>query len=139
MRHTNLLAMVLLGSFVLFNPLSYSNTDGNKSNKKFSWPSLPATGFIKGRAATKADVDKRQAVFAYLNGKTKSTPIDIQLPQYGLIKNQQTNKMIPVIVLQAEVVQGQEMIGYIVIANNLRAVTTRKNIKLLGNKCCPKH
>jgi len=139
MRNNNPLTMFLLVTIILFNPLTFSNTVADKASKTKAWPSLPVAGFIKGRVATKADVDKRHAVFAYLNGKTKSTPINIQVPQYGVIKNLKTNKMVRVIVLQAEVVQGREWIGYVDISTKLRAVITRKRIKLLGTKCCPKH
>jgi len=139
MRDKKPLTIILLG-IVLFNPLTFSNTTADKVKGKFAWPSLPSTGFIKGRVATKSDVDKRHAVFAYVNGKNKSTPInDIQVPQYGLVKHHDSKKLVPVIVLQAEVVQGTPMIGYLNLSTKKRAVTVRKSVKLLGNKCCPKH
>ncbi len=138
MRYQNLVTLLLVNMALLFSSLSLSNALGVEKTK-YRWPALPVTGFIKGRVATKKDVDKRIAVFAYLNGKTKSMPINIAVPQYGLIKNSKTNKIFRVIILQAELIQGQEWIGYVDIATRLRAVIRRKQIKLLGNKCCPQH
>ena len=139
MQKKQSLATFIFGFLFLFSSLGYGNTGKVTKKAKFSWPELPSSGFIKGRVATKADVDKRNAVFAYLNGKKKSTPINITLPQYALVKHHKTNKMIPVIVLQAEVVQGTEMIGYLDLSTKKRAVTVRNRVKFLGTKCCPKH
>ncbi|VAW81099.1 hypothetical protein MNBD_GAMMA12-3433 [hydrothermal vent metagenome] len=141
MRHKkNWVSLLLVGITLLFSSLTLSSPithAGTAEKIKQRWPALPMTGFIKGRVATKKDVDKRIAVFAYLNGKTKSMPIDIEVPQYGLIKNHKTKKILRVIILQAELIQGQEWIGYVDITTRLRAVIRRKQIKLLGNKCCP--
>lgn len=50
-----------------------------------SWPSLPTTGFIKGRPATEQDIDDGNAVFVASgpNGKVLGQPIDIDIPQYA--------------------------------------------------------
>ena len=137
MRNGKLQKVLILGLLFIFNPSSFSNAIADKSSNlvaSFSWPKLPDKGFIKGRAATKSDVDKRNAVFAYVHDKNKSTPIDIHLPQYALVKHTTTNKMIPVIVLQAEKVQGTDMIGYLDLSTNKRAVTVRNRVKFLGTK-----
>ena len=138
MHTKNWLSSLALFSLIIFNPITHSNTlagdSATESAKNAPWPALPTSGFIQGRAATKADVDKRDAVFAYLNGPTKSIPVDIPVPQYGLVKHNQTGEMIRIIVLQAEKVQGQDMIGYIVIDTKIRAVIPRTRVTFLGSK-----
>src|SRR5215510_39154 len=66
------------------------------------WPPLPKQGFISGRVATPADVAAGNAVFSTAVGGAsgKSTPIEIEIPQYAYYKEGGTK--IPVIVLQAE-------------------------------------
>ncbi len=98
------------------------------------WPPLPDSGFIKGRAATKADVDQRNAVFAFIKDDEKSTPLNIPIPQYGLLTTPGSKKTTPVIIIQAEKVRGMDMVGYVNLKNNKRAVTLLKKVKLLGKE-----
>ncbi|MBV8650675.1 MAG: hypothetical protein JO255_04360, partial [Alphaproteobacteria bacterium] len=46
-----------------------------------TWPALPATGFVAGRAALPEDIDKGDAVFAVKATK----PLPVTIPQYGIL------------------------------------------------------
>jgi len=98
-----------------------------------SWPKLPTHKYIKGKSALKIDVDEKRAVFAYLRAATSSTPINILIPQYGLLKTSQSDKQLRIIVIQAESFNGMNMLGYIDIQTGIRAITLMKNVKLLGD------
>ena len=101
------------------------------------WPKLPTEGFISGKPATKADVDADRAVFAYVNGKGKSTPLTITIPQYAFMKKKGQDKKIRIIVVQAEKVNGMNVVGYINIKTGKRAITLLKHVKLLGQSISP--
>jgi hypothetical protein len=75
-----------------------------------SWPPLPQTGYISGRAATKADVAAGNAAFVLeVDGIVIGKPMAITVPQYAY--NVEGKNKIPVIVIQAEEAQGFKMIG----------------------------
>ena len=74
------------------------------------WPPLPSQGFIVGRAATKADVDAGNAVFvAADDDRVIGVPLALEIPQYAYFVD--NGKRIPAIILQAEEVQGQTLLG----------------------------
>ena len=73
-----------------------------------AWPPLPQRGFISGRVATPADVAAGNAVFSASAGggaTVKSSPLQIQIPQYAYYVQGGTKTQ--AIVLQAEVVHTQ--------------------------------
>src|ERR1700728_412281 len=76
-----------------------------------SWPPLPATGFISGRAATDEDVAAGNALFVLKGyGTYFGKPLDIVIPEYAyLIKK--GAKPVPVIVVQAESGGGIKLFG----------------------------
>jgi hypothetical protein len=78
-------------------------------NASENWPPLPSKAFIKGRAATKADVDRGRAVFILDDGgKIVGRPIEMTIPQYGYFKDDR----VFVIVIQAEKApDGRRFIG----------------------------
>lgn len=69
------------------------------------------TPFLSGRVATEEDVKKGVAVF-YISESDDLKPIDIALPSCAILIDQEENKETPVIIIQAEKSQGQEIIGY---------------------------
>lgn len=70
-----------------------------------AWPALPTHGFVAGRAATQEDVAVGNAAFA--TGSAQSTPLQIEIPQYALYKDE--GKKIPVILVQAEAAAGKQI------------------------------
>lgn len=69
------------------------------------------TPFLSGRVATEEDVKKGVAVF-YIRETDDLKPIDITLPVCAILIDQEENTETPVIIIQAEYSQGQEIIGY---------------------------
>jgi hypothetical protein len=95
------------------------------------WPALPTTGFVTGRAAVAADVEMGNAIFVGTKqGKAIGKPIAIAIPQYGVL----TVPNLPVIVVQAEEVDGEKLYGtrdfqggeYVVKGEHLKLLGTRK-------------
>lgn len=96
------------------------------------WPALPKTEFISGRVATLKDIDVKKAAFvSESGGKPVGKPLKMKIPQYAYyIENK---KKIPVIVIQAEEVRGQNVIG----ARRLdgkEVIGALPEFKLLGTK-----
>ena len=94
------------------------------------WPALPKTGFISGKAATQADVDAGNAVFAaQVGSEIIGKPINITIPQYAY--HLEKGKRIRVIIIQAEEAQGQKIIGAKIIAGG-ELVGLLNEFELLG-------
>lgn len=71
------------------------------------WPALPTSGFITGRAATKADVAAGNAGFALADGSVQmSSPLPIDIPQYAYFND--AGMQVPVILIQAEEARGKK-------------------------------
>jgi len=101
--------------------------------KQLLWPPLPVTGFIKGRAATTDDVASGAAAFALQSkGKADGRPLDIEIPQYALLRDDKTGRDIPVIIIQAETNGAMEVVGCIGIFDKVVRIATLKEVKLLG-------
>jgi hypothetical protein len=91
-----------------------------------SWPALPTTGFITGRAALPEDIDKGDAIFAVKSTK----PLTVTIPQYGIL----IVPNLPVIVVQAEESNGKKLFGvrdfqggeYVVLGEHLKLLGTKK-------------
>jgi hypothetical protein len=96
-----------------------------------SWPPLPTTGFISGRAATDKDVADGNAVFALrAYGVAFGKPLDVVIPQYAyLIRNGQ--QKLPVIVVQAEEGKGIKIFG-IRDFDGITATAKQSELQLLG-------
>jgi hypothetical protein len=96
-----------------------------------SWPPLPTTGFISGRAATDKDVADGNAVFALrAYGVAFGKPLDVVIPQYAyLTKNGQ--QKLPVIVVQAEEGKGIKIFG-IRDFDGTTATAKQSELQLLG-------
>ena len=96
-----------------------------------TWPPLPTEDYTKGRAATRDDVDEGRAVFVgELNDIMIGIPIDITIPQYAYL-NRDGNKQ-AVIVIQAELVQNEKIIGAKLL-NGQDIAGFMKDFELLGS------
>ena len=104
---------------------------GADQNAGQTWPPLPTTGFVSGRAATDKDVADGNAVFvlrAY--GVAFGKPLDLVIPQYAyLIRNGQ--QKLPVIVVQAEDGKGIKIFG-IRDFDGKTATAKQSELQLLG-------
>jgi hypothetical protein len=95
-----------------------------------AWPPLPKQGFSSGHTATRADVAKGNAVFVpEVGGVSVGRPLAIVIPQYAYYKEE--GKKEPVIVIQAEEVQGMKMLGAR-RTNGKHVVGLLENFELLG-------
>jgi hypothetical protein len=95
-----------------------------------AWPALPTSGFITGHAAQAADVEKGNALFVGAKqGKVIGKPISIPIPEYGIL----TVPNLPVIVVQAEEVNGEKLFGARDFAGG-EYVVKAEHLKLLGTK-----
>ncbi|HXX49699.1 MAG TPA: hypothetical protein VEI98_00210 [Xanthobacteraceae bacterium] len=120
-----------LAGLMLFAAISAGLAQALAQGPGQSWPPLPTTGFISGRAATDRDVAEGNAVFALrAYGIPFGKPLDVVIPQYAyLIKRGEPS--LPVIVVQAEEGKGIKIFGYRDL--NGKAATARESeLKLLG-------
>jgi hypothetical protein len=111
--------------------LTQSPGPGADQNAGQTWPPLPTTGFVSGRAATDKDVADGNAVFALrAYGVAFGKPLDIVIPQYAyLIRNGQ--QKLPVIVVQAEDGKGIKIFG-IRDFDGKTATAKQSELQLLG-------
>jgi hypothetical protein len=98
-----------------------------------SWPALPTSGFIAGRAAAAKDVADGNAIFvlrAY--GVAFGKPLDVTIPQYAYL-TKRGQQPVAVIVVQAEQGKGIKIFG--VRDRSGKAATARESeVQLLGTK-----
>jgi hypothetical protein len=98
-----------------------------------TWPALPSTGFISGRAATDQDVADGNAIFvlrAY--GIYFGKPLDTVIPQYAYLTKKGA-KPVPVIVVQAEAGKGIKLFGVRGLDGD-KSVVRDYELQLLGTK-----
>lgn len=76
----------------------------SQSESQIAWPELPTSGFVSGRVATPEEAKSGIAAFAAY-GDVSSTPVNIAIPQYALLK-QKDDPAQPVILIQAETIHG---------------------------------
>lgn len=101
---------------------------------QIAWPPLPTTGFVCGRAATGADIDAGNAVFAVeVGGQIVGVAIDIEIPQYAIHVDEAAQVRTRVIVIQAERAEGLEIVGYRTLAGEFGAATLAE-FELLGRE-----
>jgi hypothetical protein len=100
------------------------------------WPLLPTVGFIRGRAASEKDVNDGNAVFvaAESNGTIIGKPLQIEIPQYAYWDDEESGDRLRVIVIQAELAKGYEMIGFKNIETGELGAGLRQEFELLGTK-----
>ncbi len=110
--------------------LSFLGLSGSVSAESVDWPPLPKNEFMVGRAATKADVEAGRAVFVAAQGDALiGKPIAIEIPQYAWHKDGE--KRTPVVIIQAEEANGQQIVGA-VQGNGKFLAATLAEFELLG-------
>jgi len=72
------------------------------SSQQITWPNLPTEGFVSGRSASPADVERGDAVFS-TNGAGRLSPITVR--QYAYWRDEWDVKH-PRIIVQAEEAPG---------------------------------
>ena len=132
LRLTGLLLITAMAAGLGQGPsFAQSPAPGSDQNAGQTWPPLPTTGFVSGRAATDKDVADGNAVFvlrAY--GVAFGKPLDVVIPQYAyLIRNGQ--QKLPVIVVQAEDGKGIKIFG-IRDFDGKTATAKQSELQLLG-------
>ena len=97
------------------------------------WPDLDNVKFISGRHAVEEDINSGAAVFLLQseNGEYLGSPIDIDIPQYALHKDE-SGAISKVVVIQAEQANEQKAIGAINIADGSYMVGLFNEFELLG-------
>jgi hypothetical protein len=112
------------------SPASQSSTPHSAAQ---SWPPLPTSGFIAGRAAAAKDVADGNAVFvlrAY--GVAFGKPLDVTIPQYAYL-TKRGQQPVAVIVVQAEQGKGMKIFGLRDFSG--KAATARESeVQLLGTR-----
>ena len=100
------------------------------------WPDLPKDGHIVGRTATLDDVKAGNAAFAAIgkNGERLSTPVSLEIPQYGVRVEAGNGMEILIIVIQAEETPAGKTIGYRMLGNAALGVCMLAEVHLLGRK-----
>lgn len=101
------------------------------------WPDLPKSGFITGRAATKADVAAGNAGFALADGSVPiGSPLPLDIPQYAYLND--AGKQVPVVLIQAEEARGQKVAAG-VTADGSTVVGFLGDFVLLGRRLPSEH
>ncbi len=96
-----------------------------------AWPPLPTTGYISGRVATAADVQRGNAVFAACVGVVGQT-LHFAIPQYALWHDPLSDSIKRVFVVEAEWFEGDSMFGLRQIPSGKDAMATIADVQLLG-------
>jgi hypothetical protein len=98
------------------------------------WPPLPSVGFIKGRAAGRADVAAGVAAFSLElpDGHSAGVPITLQIPQYAIWHDQKTHADVPVIIIQAEMRGALHIIGFKRVKGGGLGVAPQAEFSMLG-------
>lgn len=90
---------------------------------------LQKNAYIKGVAATKADVASGKAVFS-TNGTSK--PLDIVIPQYAFHVEQDGSKTLCIIVQAEQQNGGTKLIGAIIAKDGIPLAGLEKEFEFLG-------
>jgi hypothetical protein len=97
------------------------------------WPALPTTGFITGRAATRAEFDSGEALFYLeIGGRAVGLPIAVDIPQYAFLRDDTTGELVPVVLLQAESNGVSSIVGCREIDGGGIRVAALRELELLG-------
>jgi hypothetical protein len=95
------------------------------------WPPLSKIGCVSGHIATAADLKKGHAVFV-LNPAGAPKPIET-VPQYAFKVDYETGEHTPVILIQAEEIDGHGLFGVRHLNSKRVAICNRNELSLRGN------
>lgn len=83
------------------------------------WPDLSKIKHVSGRVATQQDINEGAAVFMLQSeGVPIGSPMKIEIPQYAIHTNVETNEKTRVIIIQAEEAKGQHVVGALDFSTN---------------------
>lgn len=104
-------------------------------NAEPPWPSIPKTGFISGRIATQADLDAGNAVFvSSAGGQQIGKALDIEVPQFAVFHDAESDQRTRVIIVQAEEANGTMLVGYREVGTGITGLATLPEFELLGRQ-----
>ena len=104
------------------------------AEEKLVWPSLDDVDAVSGRAATKTDVEEGRAVFLLQSDDvSKGTPLEIAIPQYAYHIQAETNERTPVVIIQAEEFQDNQIVGALSIESGEFIAALLWEFELLGS------
>ena len=98
--------VILIFAFPI-NAQEFESFDINSININ-NWKKTP---HVKGRLATKDDVEKNRAIYAS-NGTRKNTSVNLEIPFLACIIDARTERKDTVVVIQADKVNGKIFTGY---------------------------
>jgi len=104
------------------------------ANDSQVWPPLSEFDAVSGRAATDADVRDGRAVFLLQaqNGVSTGKPLRIEIPQYAFHVDEETRESTAVVIIQAEELADQRIVGAIVVGSGQALVGLLQEFRLLG-------
>jgi hypothetical protein len=104
-----------------------------KSVEAATWPSLSDFHCIKGRAANREDINKGNALFVLeQDGVSIGHAVPLALPQYAYYLNGPGRGKIPCVIIQAEELNGVQILGCRANGSNAEVVDVSVNFQLLG-------
>lgn len=117
------LKSIILISTLLFSMVSVA--------EEMIFPPLPTKGFVSGRIATQADVEKGDAAFASLPEQHIVRHVmPLPVPQYAIFRGGEKSRV--VFVIQIEKVNGKVTIGARYPEGGEALIGTTKHFSLLG-------
>lgn len=105
------------------------------TKQKAEWPTLQLSQFVRGRAATVADMDSGHAVFCQQSSDgSLASPWPLEVPQYALWRKEDDTE-VPSILVQAEAhildPDGEPLLG-LRFTDGSTAVASGGEVTLLG-------
>jgi len=98
-----------------------------------TWPDLSTIKFVSIRSATEVDVNNGSAAFLLQSeGESIGSPMDIDIPQYAIHTNEDTNEKTNVVIIQAEETEDQKVFGALIVENGELMVGLSHEFKMLG-------
>ena len=99
------------------------------------WPDLSKIKHVSGRVATQNDINEGAAVFMLQSeGIPIGSPMKIEIPQYAIHTNVETNEKTKVIIIQAEEAKGQQIVGALDFTTNEIMAGLFHEFTLLGTE-----
>ena len=107
---------------------------GFAADESFVWPPLKGIDSVSGRPATEADVQVGRAAFLLQaqDGVSSGTPLRILIPQYAFHVDEESNEKTAVIVIQAEELQGQQIVAAMDVESGHALVGLLREFEFLG-------
>ncbi len=98
-----------------------------------NWPPLETVPHVVGRPATESDINEGRAAFLIqVDGQSAGRPMQIRLPQYAKVFDEEKGELIPVVIIQAETDGETEVFGYYNFSDESYGVGLASEFELLG-------